>query len=250
MHTPALTVVTVTYNCRSTIESTIDSVQNQHGADFNHLVIDGGSTDGTLEIVRAHHHIQTISEPDDGIYDAMNKGIRLASGDIIGFLNGDDIYQDGDVLRTVIEAFARDPQLDIVYGDLVYISADGTNRVVRNWVTGDYYPDFFDDGKVPPHPSLFVRRSVLMDTDGFDTSFRIAADYELMFRLMKIEGRRSRYIPSTFVRMRLGGASNKSLRNVRRGNAEVIRSWGKHGLRIPLKFWIKRYAGKIGQFFH
>lgn len=242
-------IITVVFNNCQTILDTLRSVQAQGGV-LEHLIIDGGSTDDTLEIIHQEGSplVKVLSEPDEGIYDAMNKGIRLASGDIIAFLNSDDIYFDNSILENVRLCFDRDLKLEIVYGDLVYVKKDNTNNIVRSWTNQSYHSVFFEDGNVPAHPSFFVKRKALVETQGFDLQFQIAADYELMFRLLKIEARTSLYYSGILVRMRLGGESNKSLKNIIRGNQEIVRTWKKHEIQIPWYFWFCRYYQKVRQF--
>lgn len=245
----SLSVITVVFNNRHTILDTLHSVLSQANVK-EHLIIDGGSTDGTLEIIRRENSplVKLISEPDEGIYDAMNKGIRLASGDIIGFLNSDDVYYDRQVVANVYSCFQENPAFDIVYGDLIYVEKEDLKKVVRHWRSKPYHTGFFEEGFVPPHPSLFVKRNALLDSGGFDLQFKMAADYELMLRLLKVEERASLYFPHCLVRMRLGGESNRSIGNIWLGNMEIKAAWKKHGLKTPLIFWIRRYYNKVKQF--
>ena len=244
-----ISIITVVYNGAQTIADTIRSVRNQDYDDIEYIVIDGGSTDGTQDVVASFGDaVDTfISEPDKGIYDAMNKGLRLAGGDVISILNSDDFYAADDVLRTVADAFNSE-NVDAVYGDLVYVDAADPDKVVRFWRSRAMYPRFFEDGNVPPHPSLFVRRRVYEDIGLFDTTMRLAADHEFMLRLFRIHRRSARYIPRIFVRMRLGGASNPSLLNMLRSNREIARAWKKNDLTIPIKALILRMWLRIRQY--
>lgn len=244
-----LSVITVVFNNRHTILDTLHSVQSQQDV-LEHIIIDGGSTDGTLEIIRRDSSplVKLISEPDEGIYDAMNKGIRQASGDIIGFLNSDDVYYDPQVVANICSCFQKKPTIDIVYGDLMYVVKEDLQKVVRRWKSKSYHSAFFEEGFVPPHPSLFVKRNTLLDSGGFDLQFKMAADYELMLRLLKVEERASLYFPHFLVRMRLGGESNRSVGNIWLGNREIRAAWKKHGLKTPPLFWIRRYYNKVKQF--
>ena len=245
----SISIITVVYNGEKTIESCIQSVLKQKIAPLEYLIVDGNSNDKTKSIIcRYAHSLKHLSEPDHGIYDAMNKGINLVTGDIIGFLNSDDIYENENILATVQEAFKQDPSLDIVYGDLIYVAADDLEKKVRTWKSKPYYTTFFEDGQVPPHPSFFVKRSILLENEGFDTSFSIAADYDLMYRLLKIENRKSEHISQVFVRMRLGGKSNASLKNIVKGNQEIIKIWKKYNAKLTYSFWTKRLLQKIKQF--
>lgn len=246
----SITIITVVYNNASTILDALRSVSTQRGLAIEYIVIDGGSTDGTLEMIKAYIHPPTllVSEPDQGIYDAMNKGIRMATGDIVGFLNSDDVYYDQEVLKQVQMAFDTDKTIQIVYGDLIYVRKHSLSGIVRTWRSKPYDTFFFDQGNVPPHPAFFVRRDALTESGGFDVRYRLAADYELMFRLLKIEEKVSLYLPRIMVRMRLGGQTNKSLANILIGNKEIINVWAKHSLKIPLSFWSRRYFLKLEQY--
>ncbi len=245
-----ITIITVVYNSAHTILDALRSVAAQHALDIEHIVVDGGSTDGTLEIIKgfASPPAVLISEPDRGIYDAMNKGIGLATKDIVGFLNSDDVYFDEGVLCRVQAAFDYDKTVQIVYGDLVYVRRDDLSHVVRTWNSRPYERLFFDRGDVPPHPSFFVKRGALIESGGFDLRYRMAADYELMLRLLKVERRSSMHLPETMVKMRLGGETNRSFTNIITGNKEIVDAWAKHSLKIPLKFWLKRYSLKLEQY--
>lgn len=251
MSTNKISIITVVYNGEKTIQETLESVFAQKNIDLEYIIIDGNSTDQTRSIINSYNlkiH-QILSESDNGVYDAMNKGLKLATGDFIGFLNSDDMYYSSSSLAKVIETFQKFPFLDIVYGNLLYVQRENPNKTVRKWINKPYYNSYFEDGNVPAHPSFFVRRDVLLETMGFDLSFHFASDYELMFRLLKIEKKKSHYLPEILVRMRLGGKTNKSLNNIRHGNFEIINTWKKHRQLIPLKFWMLRYLKKIVQFF-
>lgn len=243
-----ITIITVVYNNASTLSDALESVSTQREIDIEHIVIDGDSTDGTLEIIYAYAPTLFLSEPDQGIYDAMNKGLCMATGDIVGFLNSDDVYFDQGVLKRVREAFDTDETIQIVYGDLVYVRKHNLSHVVRTWRSRSYDKRFFDHGDVPPHPAFFAKRDALIESGGFDLKYRLAADYELMFRLLKIERRPSVYLPHTMVRMRLGGKTNQSFANIMAGNKEIIDAWAKHRLKIPLRFWFRRYFLKLEQY--
>jgi glycosyltransferase len=245
-----LSIITVVYNNVHTIRDTLASVAAQRVVEPEHVVVDGVSTDGTLALIEAFESstIRLLSEPDTGIYNAMNKGIRRASGDIIGFLNGDDVYAHPNVLLKVQQIFEENLAIDLVYGDLVYVRENDLSKVVRRWKSSSYDAGFFENGHVPPHPAFFARRMALLESGGFDEQFRLASDYELMFRLLKIEQRPAVYVPEIWVRMRLGGATNQSTRNIRTGNQEIVATWKKHQKRIPLRFWFLRYLRKVKQF--
>jgi glycosyltransferase involved in cell wall biosynthesis len=207
-----ISVITAVYNRRATVAQALASVQEQSHRDVEHVVIDGASTDGTLQAIeeRAGSNMVLVSEPDRGIYDALNKGIKHCSGDVIGLMHSDDYYADQGVLADVAAAFA-DPMIDAVYGDLDYV--DG-RRIVRRWRAGVYHRDLLDWGWMPPHPTLYVRRRVIERWGAYDTRYRISADYDCILRYFG-EGRiRSAYLPRVLVKMRVGGASNESLKKI------------------------------------
>ncbi len=220
-----VSIITVAYNSAATIADTLASVQAQTHLDIEHIVIDGGSTDGTVDVVRACMRPGTVlvSEPDDGIYDAMNKGLRLATGELIGCLNADDVLADERVVADVA-ALAQCDGAQAVYGDLVYVRQDHPGQVVRHWRSGAFRPSRLHFGWMPPHPTLYFRRALLPVVGEYDTSFRIAADYDYMLRLLRRPGLRVAYLPRVLVKMRLGGVSNRSLRSMARKSAEDLRA--------------------------
>jgi glycosyltransferase len=228
----------------------MESVLSQQGIDLDYVMIDGGSKDGTLEIIRSYgNRISTfISEPDKGIYNAMNKGLRLAKGEIIAILNSDDYYAGPAVLSDVAEAFRLNPMIDIVYGDLEYVDAKSTDRVVRRWISSAFEPGSFKKGWHPPHPSFFVRRSVYERFGLFDEELRIAADYEFMLRVMEKQRLNCLYLPGVKVKMRTGGASNHSLKNIWKANRESYLAFRKNGLRAPVWLPLLKPVLKIRQF--
>lgn len=220
-----VSVITAVYNNRDTIARALDSVLAQDHLDVESIVIDGGSTDGTLQILRSYSGQLDVlvSEPDCGIYDALNKGIRRVSGDVVGFLHSDDLFADAGVLSRIAAAFSE-PAVEIVYGDLHYVRKDNPERVVRCWRGGHFAERRLGWGWMPPHPTLYVRRRVYDQIGLFDTSFRIAADYDFVLRLLGDTERGVRYIPEVLVKMRVGGASNRSLRNIVRKSGEDWRA--------------------------
>lgn len=245
-----LSIITVVFNNEKTIKDAIESVLKQTYENIEHVVIDGNSSDKTVSIIREYENKLGFfnSEKDNGIYDAMNKGILAANGDVIGILNSDDLYQDDTVIQTVMNQFLQNPTLDIVYGDLVYVKSDNVNKIVRHWKSYSYYNSFFENGNVPPHPSLFVRRSVYQKAGLFDLDFKLAADYEFMLRIFKKYNFNSKYINRVIVKMRLGGATNQSFLNIKRQNIEILNAWKKNSLRIPILLMPLRLIKRLGQF--
>lgn len=207
-----ISVVTAVFNRADTVGDALASVRAQRCPAVEHIVIDGGSTDGTLDILHEHRgQLATlVSERDKGIYDALNKGVRLATGDVVGFLHADDMFEAPESLARVAAAF-EDPSVGAVYGDLVYVRKDDPSHVVRYWQAGPYVPGCLARGWMPPHPTFYVRRSVYAQMGLFDTRFRISADYESILRILGRGGVKPAYLPHVLVRMRLGGVSNRSL---------------------------------------
>jgi glycosyltransferase len=226
-----ISVITAVYNNRDTVGQALDSALAQDYPDVELVVIDGASTDGTRDVLQGYADRVGVlaSEPDRGIYDALNKGIARATGEVVGFLHSDDLFADGHVLSRIAEAFA-DPAVDAVYGDLLYVSKGNPDRVVRTWRAGAFTPAKLAHGWMPPHPTLYVRRDAYERLGGYDTSYRIAADYECVLRLLGRGGLRAAYIPEVLVKMRVGGASNRSLRNILRKSREDYRALSSSGI--------------------
>lgn len=247
--TPTISVVTAVINRVDTIDQSLASVAAQTWESVEHIVIDGASTDGTLALIekqRARLAV-LVSEPDNGIYDALNKGLALASGDVVGLMHSDDFYADECVLEKVARAFAN-PSVYGVYGDLDYVAKDDPSRIVRRWRSGTYDPTFLAKGWMPPHPTLYLRRSVIQEWGGFDTSFRIAADYDAMLRYLGRAKIRLAYIPEVLVKMRVGGESNRSLSRIVRKSREDYRALRHNGIG-GMGTLIRKNLGKIPQFF-
>lgn len=215
-----LSIITAVWNRESTISAALESLQAQTYGEFEHLVIDGGSTDGTIKIIEDLADQRTLlrSGPDKGIYDALNRGKAAATGEVVGVLHSDDCFAGPCVLQTVVKAF-QDPGVDAVYGDLHYVAKDDPDCVVRNWRSGAFRPEVLRWGWMPPHPALFLRRRVIERFGPYDLSFRIAADYDAILRYFGQPGFRAVYVPEVFVKMRVGGESNRSLGQI------FVKSW-------------------------
>ena len=244
-----ISIITVTWNCRDTVADCLASVAAQTHAACEHVVIDGASTDGTRELLEAHRAqlAVLVSESDRGIYDALNKGLARATGDVVGLLHADDVFTDAQVLARVAAAF-ENPAVEAVYGDLVYVARDAPERVIRYWRAGEFEPRSLRRGWMPPHPTLYLRRSVYERIGGFDTRYRIAADYDFMLRALTQLSGRVRYLPQVLVRMRLGGVSNRSLSKIllkSREDYQALRRNGVGGLGALL--W--KNLSKVPQFF-
>ena len=243
-----ITVITVAYNSASTIADTLASVAAQTHEDIEHIVIDGQSTDETMDIVRRHgaRVARVVSEPDRGIYDAMNKGLALSTGEIVGFLNADDVLNGRDAIHSIAEAAAIGS--DVIYADLVYVRNDDLGRVVRHWRSGGFRRSRLRFGWMPPHPTFYVRRSLLCEVGRFDTAYRIAADYDFMLRCLARPSAHVSYIPKVLVRMRVGGVSNATLTSILGKSREDLLALRKHGVGGWLTLVAKNLR-KLPQFF-
>lgn len=243
-----ITVITVAFNSEKTIVDTLDSVGMQTHTEIEHLIIDGSSKDGTLEIVRGHSnpHIRLISEPDDGIYDAMNKGLSHAKGEIVGFLNSDDFFADATVLEKIANVF-QDSEVDACYADLVYVSINNS-RVLRYWKSKPFKKGDFAKGWCPAHPTFYVRKSLVESLGYFDKSYMLAADMEFMMRYLESGQVRSTYIPYVFVRMRIGGVSNRSWKNIVLQNKEIFSALRNNCVPFSrLWFSLNKVLNRLGQ---
>ena len=211
---PKISVITVTFNSEKTIEETINSVRSQNYKSIEHIIIDGASSDNTLKIIESYSEsiAFTLSEPDDGIYHAFNKGLSKATGEIIAILNSDDVFFDAEVISLVAETFIQ-TRSDLVYGDTIMVKEDNLESVVRHWKSSNFIPGSFRNGWHPPHPSFFVRKSVYEKFGYFDTSIDVSADFELMLRFMEKNKVSSSYINKTLTRMRVGGHS-QNIKNI------------------------------------
>lgn len=203
-----ISIITITFNSAKTLKRALESIQHQTYADIEHVIVDGASTDGTREMIesyaKAHKNVRWVSEPDDGIYNAINKGIKIATGDVVGFLHSDDIFNSADSIEQIAHAF-DESGADIVYGDLQYVRA---GKVVRRWQSNAFHPRSLKYGWMPPHPTMYVRREVYEQVGPYDEWFRISADYDMILRLFQADYK-THYIPFVLVSMETGGASNK-----------------------------------------
>ena len=245
-----ISIITICFNSANTIEETILSVINQNYNNIEYIIIDGKSTDDTLSILDKYKSqiSMIISEKDNGIYDAMNKGIALATGDVIGILNSDDVYSNNYIISKIANHFKKNIYLDLLYGNIQYVKKNNTNLIVRDWVSKKYFNNFFEHGNVPPHPALFVKEHVYRTSGNFDLQFKLAADYDFMLRVFKKNSYKSMYINLLIVKMRLGGATNNSIKNIVKGNIEILKSWKKNNYKFPFYFLPIRIIKRILQF--
>jgi glycosyltransferase involved in cell wall biosynthesis len=243
-----VSVITVSYNNATTIQDTITSIASQDFLNVEHIVVDGGSTDGTVDILSAAPSVtKFISEPDHGIYDAMNKGIAMTTGDIVGTLNADDFYIDNHVLSKIASVFS-DSSIDACYADLIYVEAEDTNQIVRYWQSRPYQPGLFRKGWMPAHPTFFVRRHLYDELGNFDLEFKIQSDFELTMRFLEIFRIKSVYLPNILVKMRIGGVSNNSVKTIIKGNIEAYLACKKNHLAITPLFNLQKIGSRLPQF--
>lgn len=242
-----ISIITIAYNSEDTIEDTIQSVINQSYTQIEYIIIDGGSTDNTLNIINKYkdqiHNI--ISEPDKGIYDAMNKGVNLANGELVGILNSDDFYSHNDVIKNIAKAIG---DYDSVYADLVYVDRENTNKIIRYWKSGTYTKGSFLKGWMPPHPTFFLRKKIYNQFGTYNLSLKSAADYELMLRMIHKEQISTTYHPETITKMRVGGQSNASLTNRLKANKEDRKAWDINQLDPKFYSLYLKPLRKISQF--
>lgn len=233
----------------ATLGQALDSLEEQTHSDWEHVVQDGGSTDGTLALLAARpdarRHVE--SRRDGGIYEALNRAFARSSGEIVGVLHSDDFFASPDILARVSDAFAK-TGADAIYGDLDYVAAGDTSRVVRHWKSGAFDSDRLRRGWMPPHPALFLRRDVIERLGGYDTSFRIAADYDAILRYFSDEEVRVSYLSGVMVKMRLGGESNRSLERILRKSREDYRALRRNDIGGLSALFLKNIQ-KVPQFF-
>ncbi len=243
-----ISIITATYNSASTVRDTLASIAKQTYRPIEHIIVDGLSSDETLQIVREFPHVDlTIAEKDSGIYDAMNKGILHSTGEIVGILNSDDVYTSDTVIERVMKLF-EDNTVDAVYGDLQYVDKNNLNRIVRTWKAGQFERNKFFYGWMPPHPSFFVRKEAYQKWGMFNLQLRSAADYEIMLRFLFRYNARVKYLPGVLVKMRVGGVSNNTLRNRIKANREDRLAWKLNNLSPKFFTLILKPLRKINQF--
>ncbi|MFJ5334414.1 glycosyltransferase family 2 protein [Pectobacterium sp. CHL-2024] len=244
-----VSIITATYNSAKTISDTLKSLNAQTYPDIEYIIIDGGSKDNTLSLIKSSCSRVSviISEPDKGIYDALNKGILAATGDIVGFLHSDDFFAYPDAVKDIVDAM-RESNADAVYGDLNYISSTDNDVIVRKWVSGGFDINKMKLGWMPPHPTFYMKRSCYQRFGSFDLSYRISADYDSLLRYLWIHKVTVKYIPKVIINMRVGGMSNRSLSNMIMKTKEDVKAMKSN--KLP---WLSAVAGKnlskIPQFF-
>ena len=243
-----ISIITITYNSEKTIKDTINSVLSQNYKNIEYIVVDGDSQDYTKEIVNSYGNkiSKFISEPDNGIYDAMNKGLKLCTGDIIGILNSDDVFFDNKVIERIVKEF-EDKDVDSTFGDLYYVKQDNLDKIVRKWKSSPFIEGSFAKGWHPAHPTFYVKKEIYEKYGYFDTTFDVSADFELMLRFLEKYKITSSYIPQVLVKMRDGGESNRSIQNILLGNKNIRRAFVKNGIKVNKLYTPKRLLFKVWQ---
>ena len=245
-----ISIITITFNSESTIRNTIESVLNQNYKDIEYIIVDGLSSDLTLNIINEYKDriSKIVSEQDKGLYDALNKGISLASGDVVGILHSDDFYTSNDVISKIANTFMV-KQCDAIYADLYYVEKKDTNKIFRKWKSGSYKSGAFLKGWMPPHPTFFVKKECYDKYGAFNLKLKSAADYELMLRFIHKHRIKLVYLPECLIKMRVGGKSNKSIKNRLRANSEDRQAWKINGLKPHFYTLYAKPLKKIIQLF-
>ena len=243
-------VITVTYNSSETLQDTLSSVADQSLPAIEHIVIDGASKDNTDEVIRLHgsHVVNYISEPDFGIYDAMNKGLKLATGEVVCFLNAGDFYIDSGVLERVDKVMNLE-DLDIIYGDVAYFRGENKKNIIRRYKSEYFHPRLLIKGFMPAHPAFFMRRDIYQRIEPFRINYKIAGDFEMMVRIFSDNNLRFRHMQEVLTMMRLGGISNMGIKSFIVINAEILRACRENGLKTNILKILSKYLLKITEFF-
>jgi len=244
-----ISIITATYNSAKHISSSLESISSQSFKNVELVVVDGASSDNTVEFIKNAFpgELKIISEKDKGIYDALNKGIATATGDVIGFVHSDDFLASRDVLSQIANIF-QEEKVDGVYGDLQYVNKEDTSKVIRYWKSEAFKPELLEKGWMPAHPTLFLKKEVYEKHDLFNLNYNIAADYDLMLRIFSDPTLKFKYLPEVITKMRVGGASNRSLKNIKLKSQEDLKALRANGIKNPLKVLAYKNFSKLGQF--
>ncbi|MBA3681038.1 MAG: glycosyltransferase [Bacteroidetes bacterium] len=245
-----ISIITITFNSAATIEQTINSVLDQSYENIEYIIVDGGSTDKTLEVIEKYKSkiSKFVSEKDNGLYDALNKGIGMASGDVVGILHSDDFYIDNTVIGKYANTFIKNNS-EAVYSDLFYVNKEDTNKIIRKWKSGNHKPNSFLHGWMPPHPTFFVKREIYERFGKFNLDFKHSADYELMLRFIHKHKIKINYLHEFTIKMRVGGQSNASVQNRVNANIEDRKAWHVNGMKARFYTSYLKPFRKILQFF-
>jgi glycosyltransferase involved in cell wall biosynthesis len=247
MNTPKISIITAAYNSAATIEDTLKSVADQEYGHIEHIVVDGQSADETENIVKKFPAVRFFSEKDNGLYDAINKGIRISTGEIVGILNSDDFFPDPQVITKIAEAF-QNSEIDAVYGNIAFVRPGNLKKIIRFYQSGKFKPSKFKYGYMPAHPSFYARKSCFEKYGYYHTDYQIAADYELLMRFIYTHKIRTRFIDKIMVYMRTGGVSNQSWKSRYVLNKEIVKACKANGVRTSIALLSLKYFFKIGEF--
>lgn len=244
-----ISIITVAYNSEGTIRQTIESVLKQTYSNIEYIIVDGASLDDTLNIVKKYKklfggRLRYVSGPDKGIYDAMNKGVLLATGDVVGILNSDDLLFDEHVISDIAHTF-KEYNVDCVYGDLIFVKPNNTNKPIRSWFGSQYFKNAFLKGWSPAHPTFYVRRECYNNFGLYDISMKVSADFDLMMRFLAKHEISNKYMRRNFVKMRYGGESTGSIKNIYKGNDSIKKAFKKNGVEIPRFYFFRRLSPKL-----
>lgn len=246
-----ISVITPVYNGADTIESCITSVKKQSYKNFEYIIIDGGSKDNTLDIIKHFdfENLKWVSERDNGLYDAFNKGIKMATGDIVCFLCADDMYTHENVLQNIVTAYENNPGIEMIYTDIIYVDKDNLSKIDRYWKSSSFVPGLFKKGWLPPNTALFIQRRVFLEHGLFDTRYRLASDYEMQYRFFEKLRLRSLYMTDISVTMRSGGMSNSSFRGMYKSLRECYLALKQHNVKFPIIYIINTIFYRLRQVF-
>lgn len=241
-----VSIITVCFNSESTIKETIESVLSQDYSNIEYIIVDGGSIDKTVDIIKSYGNkiSKWVSEKDEGLYDAMNKGLKMAQGDVVGIINSDDVYIDNGVISTVLQLL-KEKKSDCIYADLVYVDKKNKNKPIRYYDSSHFHINKFRYGWMPAHPTFFAKKHVYEEVGQFDTSYKIAADFEMLIRILHINKKSFTYFPSPIIKMRYGGASTSGLINNFKLNKEIIRACKQNGIYTNLLILLLKIPAKI-----
>jgi len=244
-----ISIITATYNSTQHIDSALESINSQTNKNLELVIIDGASKDNTVSKIKETFtgDLKIISEKDNGIYDALNKGITAATGDVIGFVHSDDFLASKELLSKIAHII-QEEKVDGVYGDLQYVNKEETSKVIRHWKSEAFKPELLKKGWMPAHPTLFLKKEVYEKHGLFNLNYNIAADYDLMLRIFSDPTLKFKYLPEVITKMRVGGASNRSLKNIKLKSREDLRALRANGIKNPLKVLAYKNFSKLGQF--
>ncbi|WP_417212329.1 glycosyltransferase family 2 protein [Acinetobacter venetianus] len=244
-----VSIITATFNSENTVIDTLHSLNQQTYPDIEYIIIDGGSSDNTVSVINQNcpRVSKIISEPDKGIYDALNKGIGIATGDVVGFLHSDDLFAYPEAVQDLVDAM-NNGDAQAVYADLEYVSKNDTSKVIRKWVSGPFKREYLRFGWMPPHPTFFMRREIYNRCGMFDLGMKISADYDSLLRYLWGSQINVTYLPKVVTKMRVGGASNRSLKNIIEKTKEDVKALKNNNISWPVALFMKNFS-KIPQFF-